>query len=128
MNAANVLISLNSYSFYFWYMIPGVQDDMEGCPDSDVMNLVYMTLSRLLVVVMFFVFLVAKKALATFHKKKTLSKKNKLKDAEFRDLQLELYGETQAGESLSATSRSSHSDRYMTRSSTRRYHSEELFA
>jgi hypothetical protein len=78
--------------FYFWCMIPSVQDDMENCPASDV-NLLYMVLSGLLGVVMFLIYQTSKTLIRASTKKKATSKKNLLKDAEFRDLQVELYGE-----------------------------------
>jgi hypothetical protein len=87
-------------------MIPGIQDDMEGCPDSDV-NVLYMTLSAMLGLVLFLVYESIKTLLKSAHKKKTMSKKNKLKDAEFRDLQVELYGEdVLLKDSLSGTNHS----------------------
>ena len=99
-------------SFYFWCMIPGVQDDMEGCPPSNV-NVVYMILSAMLGPAMFLIYETTKTLLKKAHTKKVISKKNKLKDAEFRDLQVELYGEeillkdSLAGTNHSARSRGS---------------------
>jgi hypothetical protein len=78
--------------FYFWCMIPSVQDDMENCPASDV-NVLYMVLSAMLGLVMFLIYQTSKTLIRASRKKKATSKKNLLKDAEFRDLQVELYGE-----------------------------------
>jgi hypothetical protein len=96
---------VSSFSFYFWCMIPQVQEDMEGCPASDV-NVAYMTLSAFIGLFLFLVYQVCKAAISASHKKKSISKKNKLKDAEFRDLQIELYGEDRLKNSLSSTNHS----------------------
>jgi hypothetical protein len=78
--------------FYFWCMIPAVQDDMENCPASDV-NVLYMVLSAMVGLVMFLIYQTSTTLIRMSKKKKAISKKNLLKDAEFRDLQVELYGE-----------------------------------
>jgi hypothetical protein len=78
--------------FYFWCMIPSVQDDMENCPDDNV-NVLYMVLSAMLGLVLFLIYQTSKTLTRASTKKKATSKKNSLKDAEFRDLQVELYGE-----------------------------------
>jgi hypothetical protein len=82
---------------------------MEGCPDSDV-NVLYMVLSAMLGTVMFLTYQVVKVLFESSHKKKTMTKKNKLKDAEFRDLQVELYGaDVLLKDGLSGTNHSSSS-------------------
>jgi hypothetical protein len=78
--------------FYFWCMIPVVQDDMENCPASDV-NVLYLVLSAMVGLVMFLIYQTSTTLIRASMKKKAISKKNLLKDAEFRDLQVELYGE-----------------------------------
>jgi hypothetical protein len=78
--------------FYFYCSIPGVQDTMEGCPDSDL-NILYLILSGFIFTVMFFTYKVIKFTLKSVSQKKDVTLKNKLKDNEFRDLQVELYGE-----------------------------------
>jgi hypothetical protein len=78
--------------FYFFCKIPGVQDDMEGCPNDDL-NVVYMVLAALIGTFMFFVYELISLILKASKTKKIISKKNKMKDDEFRDLQVELYGE-----------------------------------
>jgi hypothetical protein len=78
--------------FYFWCMIPSVQDSMENCPDDDV-NVLYMVLSAMLGRVLFLLYQTSKTLTRASMKKKATSKNNLLKDAEFRDLQVELYGE-----------------------------------
>jgi hypothetical protein len=92
--------------FYFYCSIPSVQDMMEGCPDSD-MNTLYMVLSGFFFTVMFLTFKITKSLLKSIKMKKAISEKNKLKDDEFRDLQVELYGErVLLKDSLSATNHS----------------------
>jgi hypothetical protein len=86
-------------------MIPQVQDDMEGCPASDV-NVAYMTLSSFIGLFLFLIYQISKAAISASRTKKSISKKNKLKDAEFRDLQIELYGEDRLKDSLSNTNHS----------------------
>jgi hypothetical protein len=78
--------------FYFFCKIPGVKDQMEGCPDPDL-NVVYMTLAALIGTFLFFIYETIRFILRASKTKKTISKQNKLKDDEFRDLQVELYGE-----------------------------------
>jgi uncharacterized protein with PQ loop repeat len=92
-------------SFYFWCMIPQVSGDMDGCPDSDV-NVLYMTLSAFIGLFLFLIYQILKASLTASRTKKSISKKNKLKDAEFRDLQIELYGEDRLKDSLSGTNHS----------------------
>jgi hypothetical protein len=79
--------------FYLYCSIPGVQDEMEDCPNSDLTAL-YMFLSGFIFAVMFGAFKVSKLVLKASKTKKAVHKKNKLRDAEFRDLQVELYGES----------------------------------
>jgi hypothetical protein len=86
-------------------MIPTVEDSMENCPDSDV-NLIYMTLSAFIGLFLFLVYQVIKAVLSASKAKQSNTKKNKLKDAEFRDLQIELYGEDKIKDSLSGTNHS----------------------
>lgn len=79
--------------FYFWCMIPGVQDDMDNCPPSDV-NIVYMILSALIGVTLFLIYQVFRLMNRSKATMKTKSKKQQMKeDNEFRDLVIELYGE-----------------------------------
>jgi hypothetical protein len=78
-------------SFYFWCMLPSVQDEMEGCPESTV-NVLYMVLTGLLSLVVFLVYEAAAAVMRSRHTTKSTAKTNKMKDAEFQDLQIELYG------------------------------------
>jgi hypothetical protein len=72
-------------------MIPSVQDEMEGCPDSNV-NVLYLVLTGLLSLGVFLVYEAAVALMHSRHTTKSTLKKNKMKDAEFQDLQIELYG------------------------------------
>jgi hypothetical protein len=78
--------------FYWWCIIPGVQDDMEGCPPEEV-NTIYMVLSAMLGLVLFLIYQTAKSMMRNATKKKKAEIQQNLKDEEFRDLQIELYGE-----------------------------------
>ena len=79
--------------FYLWCMVPDVADDMEGCPEDEGLNILYMILASLVPV---FLFLVAQTIAAVRHRGKESEKarlKESMMDAEFADLQLSLYGE-----------------------------------
>jgi hypothetical protein len=92
--------------FYWFCILPGVQDSMEGCPSDDVVML-YMFLSGLIGIVLFLVYLSMKSLISTMKSKKAIIKRNALKDDEFRDLQMELFGDRM----IDHTERSSHSIR-----------------
>jgi hypothetical protein len=72
-------------------MLPSVQDEMEGCPDSSV-NVLYLVLTGLLSLGVFLVYEAAAALMRSRHTTRSTSKKNKMKDAEFQDLQIELFG------------------------------------
>lgn len=92
--------------FYFFCSIPAVQDSMEGCPDSD-MNTLYLVLSSFIFAGMFGTYKMLQLTLKSITKKQHTTQKNKLKDEEFRDLQVELYGESVLlKDSLSGTNHS----------------------
>lgn len=78
--------------FYFWCMVPGVQDQMEGCPDDDVI-IVYMILSSLLGLFVFGVVNLALQLKKGRAQKKIEARRSKLFDDEFQELQVALYGE-----------------------------------
>jgi hypothetical protein len=78
--------------FYLWCMLPGVQDQMEGCPAEDV-NLLYLILSALLGVLVFIIFHVCVLIKKRSSKQKSNIKLAKMQDFEFQELQVELYGE-----------------------------------
>jgi hypothetical protein len=77
--------------FYFWCMVPGVEDQMEGCPPSNV-NILYLILSALVPLVVFLIIMGFAKLRKSKAHGKEEKKRAKLQDAEFRELQLELYG------------------------------------
>jgi hypothetical protein len=103
--------------YYFWCLIPDVKDLMENCPTDDLL-VPYAVLSALIGLILFLFYqaiLVAVKSLKT---KKKSNKHNRLKDDEFVDLQIELYGEqVLQKDSLSGTSHSQRSREGQTTSS-----------
>jgi hypothetical protein len=78
--------------YYFWCIIPGVKDQMENCPRDDLLVL-YAVLSGFLGLVLFVVYQGIRAAVKAARTKKKSTKYNHLKDDEFVDLQIELYGE-----------------------------------
>ena len=79
--------------YYFWCMIPGVQDQMDNCPSPD-MNIVYMVLSALIGVTLFLVYQTIRHFSRSKKNLKSKSKKQQMKDdSVFRDLVVELYGQ-----------------------------------
>lgn len=82
--------------FYFWCMTPGVMDQMEGCPATQELNLLYLCLSGLLGV---FLFLVVMSFVTLYRNSIKAKRSEKLEamkdDDEFIELQLEMYGEKQ---------------------------------
>eukprot|EP00977_Amphora_coffeiformis_P021986 scaffold10157_cov162-Amphora_coffeaeformis.AAC.4 len=79
--------------FYFWCYLPGVSDDMEGCPDTRAATLTYMTLASFFWV---FIFMVVQ-CVYFIKGKKEATKRDKsaaaLLDDDFAELQVVLYGE-----------------------------------
>merc|ERR1712226_604816 len=91
--------------FYFWCMVPGVQDQMEGCPADSGLNLLYLCLSGLLGVFLFIVIRGTVTLYKSIQRKKDHQKKAALADSDdFIDLQLYLYGEKQLRKLLRADS------------------------
>jgi hypothetical protein len=77
--------------FYLFCVIPDVQDLMEGCPNDDVIVL-YMVLSGLIGLVSFVLYEVFKCLVHSIRENKASREKDMLKDKEFSNLQLSLYG------------------------------------
>ena len=78
--------------FYFWCMIPDVQDDMENCPDEDL-NILYLILSGFIGVV---VFAFVKTLNGFAAKTKSMEEASKIADMldeEFESLQVEMFGD-----------------------------------
>jgi ABC-type lipoprotein export system ATPase subunit len=80
--------------FYFWCMIPGVQDEMEGCPDTDGLNLALLCILAFIVVFVFLMVKLAMRLARSRGEQAASSKKEALMEAEgFLELQVELFGE-----------------------------------
>jgi hypothetical protein len=91
-------------------MIPAVQDDMEGCPDSDS-NMLFMILIAMLGMSVFLMYDLVK---AAIQRGTSLSTSSKLLDDDVRDLQMELYGDeymAHCGKRLSSASEGSMTNR-----------------
>jgi len=78
--------------FYFWCMVPGVQLGMEGCPSDDIIVL-YMILSAFTGVFIFFSIKFAVQLRKNSRRQKKKNQQGRLKDDEFEDIQLEIYGD-----------------------------------
>ena len=74
-------------------MMPQVEDLMEGCPTPDSANLLYCVLAGISVVVVFLFYQGVVKLIQGKKKKAAESKQESLRDEEFLELQVELYGE-----------------------------------
>lgn len=91
--------------FYFWCMLPGVQDQMEGCPADEGLNLLYLCLSGLLGVFLFIVLMGGGALYRSSQKKKDNKRKAALADNDdFIELQLFIYGEKQLRKLMRADS------------------------
>jgi hypothetical protein len=84
--------------FYFWCMVPGVKDQMEGCPVSETWNIILLIVTSFLVVLVLIISCaVASTWTKHFSKGKTSSgnKSVRIDDAECQKLQHELYHMTE---------------------------------
>lgn len=77
--------------FYFWCMVPGIEQNMEECPDSDIIVL-YMVLSAFTGVFVVFSILGLTCAIRACRRKQASKKRANMWE-ESRDLQVEMYGE-----------------------------------
>jgi GTPase SAR1 family protein len=80
--------------FYFWCMVPQVENDMENCPESDGANLLYLILTALIGVALFVAFMTFSKLISMQKAQHVLVKNDALRDEDFLELQVELYGES----------------------------------
>jgi hypothetical protein len=79
--------------FYFWCMIPGIQDDMEGCP-AEALNFALLILTGIMGVFLFSAYYILVRCWSSRKQKKKANKlRQSLMDAEFHELQTTLYGE-----------------------------------
>jgi hypothetical protein len=103
--------------FYFWCMVPGVDELMEGCPADEGLNIFYMCLVGLLGVIIFVVVMGLLKVSRASEKTKAGKLREKLEDdADFQALQLSMYGEKlrklQHFDSTASIGNTAHSDDY----------------
>jgi hypothetical protein len=93
--------------FYFWCIVPYAQDQMEGCPADEGLNMLYLVLTGLVGV---FLFLVTMGIVTFFRNQKKAEKSERLaelqKDAAFVELQEEMYGDKQLRRLIHEGSRS----------------------
>ena len=75
-----------------WCMLPGVQDLMEGCPEDERLNMLYLVLSGLLTTFCFLVIKIGFNIRKKFKRAKLESKRASMVDAQYLNLQSELYG------------------------------------
>ncbi|CAB9525677.1 expressed unknown protein [Seminavis robusta] len=79
--------------FYFWCMVPGAQEYMEGCPENETLNILLMCLTGLGTVFLFVIFVAIKNCLKSTKKAKVVERRDTLqKDAGFQALVEELFG------------------------------------
>jgi hypothetical protein len=80
--------------FYFWCIVPGVQDDMEGCPTNPSVNMLLLCLTGLLTVILFFVYyaVVPRIRRTLHHAKKQEHHKSLQNNPDFEALQKTFYG------------------------------------
>ena len=76
--------------FYFWCMVPGVQEGMEGCPSEDIIVL-YLVLSAFTGVFVFFSVMFAIQLRSKGKEQRKETQRNNLQDDEFKEIQCGLY-------------------------------------
>lgn len=82
--------------YYFWCIVPVVDEMMEDCPSSTGLNVLYMIITGLLPVILFVAVMGVGRFFRAAEKKKASQKREAmLDDNEFQALQLEMYGEQQ---------------------------------
>ena len=79
--------------FYFWCLLPGVQDQMEGCPADERLTLLWLCMTALGSLFLFLAWLGVKNLFRSRAEKKVEKGKKAMMDQEFHDLQIEFYGE-----------------------------------
>jgi hypothetical protein len=78
--------------FYFWCMLPGIQEEMDGCPSTTERNTTYLVLSSLVGVAIFGTCrFLGKLRKRTRSAKKIASSTAMVNDPEFQNLQGELF-------------------------------------
>ena len=98
--------------YYFWCMVPGVQEGMEGCPSEDIIVL-YLILSALTGVFVFFSIMFAVQLRNKCKEQKKETQRSNLQDEQFEEIKDYLYRddvEKASGLMPSSTSASQNSD------------------
>lgn len=80
-------------------MLDPVQDQMEGCPDSRGLTLLYLVLSAMLGSFIFLCYLVVSHVQRSRHYANAQSKREKMADNEFHDLQQLMFSKSDSGDS-----------------------------
>jgi len=78
--------------FYYWCMVPNIQDKMEGCPKSNASKMTYMVLSAMNALSIFLAVKTISTLLKVIKRRKTAAMMNDLKDDKFAKLQSVLFG------------------------------------
>eukprot|EP00977_Amphora_coffeiformis_P013134 scaffold3396_cov176-Amphora_coffeaeformis.AAC.7 len=87
--------------FYFWCMVPSIRSDMENCPTSDALNLMFLVLAAMMVPCLFLVY----KAVTALWRSQQRKQRNTAKkhvlmmDEEFYQLRRQLYGSSSSSSS-----------------------------
>jgi len=79
--------------FYFWCMVPGVQDLMEGCPNENLNFILLIVTGSMGLVFAIIAYPLVVGFLGRNKMRAVASKRKSLMDKEFQDLQIALYGE-----------------------------------
>ncbi|GAX17631.1 hypothetical protein FisN_18Lh287 [Fistulifera solaris] len=80
--------------FYFWCMLPGILEDMEGCPVTHTQNMIFMSLTGVVLPFLLFLVPMAISKMLCHPRKRKEAEKINWKDGEFRELQVELFGKS----------------------------------
>jgi len=95
--------------FYLWCMIPGFQENMEGCPES--LNLLYAVLSGCIGLFLFLIVMGVRSLRSQQEKKASLSALEDIKKTDdYKKVQLEMFGTGKCVTPISAASEESTPD------------------
>jgi hypothetical protein len=81
--------------FYLWCMVPGVQDDMEGCPVNHAVNMLLMTLSGTLYVWLFLAAMLARMVMSKARKAERKKARASIENShQFQNLRSQMFDTT----------------------------------